>query len=119
MGVRRRPVRIVMTDLSAVMLDQALEGSDDRAAFARGLSEERLTRYFDKRDDRWHVKPVIRDRVQFKALNLLDPYMSLGRFDVVFCRNVLIYFDAELKQRILRKLHGVLKPGGKIGRAHV
>lgn len=112
MGVLRRPVQIVATDLSSIVLEQARAGSYDRAAIARGLSEERLTRYFDKRDDRWHVKPVIRERVQFKALNLLDPYMSLGRFDVVFCRNVLIYFDAELKQRILRKLHGVLKPGG-------
>lgn len=112
MGVLRRPVQILATDLSSLVLEQARAGVYDRAAIARGLSEERLIRYFDPLDDQWRVKPAIRDRVQFKAWNLLDPYMALGKFDVVFCRNVLIYFNAELKQRILHKLHAVLKPGG-------
>ena len=112
MGVLRRPVEILATDLSSIVLVQARAGTYDRAAIARGLSEERLTRYFDQLDDLWRVKPAVRERVQFKAWNLLDPYISLGKFDVVFCRNVLIYFDSELKQGILRKLHGVLKPGG-------
>lgn len=112
MGVLRRPLQIVATDLSTIVLDQARRGVYDRAAIARGLSEERISRYFDKVDDGWRVKPAVRERVEFKAWNLLDPYISLGKFDMVFCRNVLIYFDSELKRRILRKLHGVLKPGG-------
>lgn len=57
-------------------------------------------------------KPAIRSRVEFRALNLLDSYASLGKFDMVFCRNVLIYFSAEVKRDILLRIHGTLKPGG-------
>ena len=79
----------------------------------RGLSQERLTRYFDpKGPGRWVVKPAIRNRVEFRPLNLLDSYAALGKFDIVFCRNVLIYFSAEVKKDILTRIHATLKPGG-------
>ncbi|WMR32888.1 protein-glutamate O-methyltransferase CheR, partial [Metapseudomonas otitidis] len=61
---------------------------------------------------RWVVKPAIRNRVEFRALNLLDSYASLGKFDIVFCRNVLIYFSADVKKDILTRIHATLKPGG-------
>ena len=63
-------------------------------------------------DDKWRIKRDIRERVDFRVINLLDSYALLGRFDVIFCRNVLIYFAADLKQDILRRLHGALKPNG-------
>ncbi|MDQ2075463.1 protein-glutamate O-methyltransferase CheR [Marinimicrobium sp. ABcell2] len=113
MGALFRPVQILATDLSSIVLEQARAAEYDRSSVLRGLSDERLTRYFDvAKENIWRVKPVVRERVQFKAWNLLDPYASLGKFDMVFCRNVLIYFNPELKRRILQKLHTALKPGG-------
>ncbi|WP_111643295.1 CheR family methyltransferase [Marinimicrobium alkaliphilum] len=113
MGALARPVQIVATDLSSIVMDQARRGEYDRLSVVRGLSPEFRDRYFDSpQDNIWRVKPMIRDRIEFKAWNLLDPYSGLGRFDVIFCRNVLIYFDVDLKRRILLKLHGALKPGG-------
>ena len=113
MGALARPVQIVATDLSSIVLEQARQGIYDRLSVMRGLSQERRDMYFDPLDDnRWQVKPKLRECIEFRALNLLDSYTALGRFDVVFCRNVLIYFDAELKKRILEKIHSCLKPGG-------
>ncbi|MDO3382619.1 CheR family methyltransferase [Gilvimarinus algae] len=113
MGTLARPVQVVATDLSSIVLDQAREGIYDRLSVMRGLSAERRDQFFDPLDEnRWRVKPLLRERIEFRALNLLDSYAALGRFDIVFCRNVLIYFNAELKLKILQKIHGCLKPGG-------
>jgi len=113
MGALARPVQIVATDLSSIVLDQARRGEYDRLSVMRGMSDERLKRYFDNPGDRlWRVKPSVRDRIEFKAWNLLDSYAGLGKFDAVFCRNVLIYFNSELKREILEKIHKALKPGG-------
>jgi chemotaxis protein methyltransferase CheR len=77
------------------------------------LSRERLQRYFDvKSPGRWVVKPAVRSRVELRVQNLLDSYAVLGKFDVVFCRNVLIYFSADVKKDILKRIHATLKPGG-------
>ncbi|MGH1371947.1 MAG: CheR family methyltransferase [Cellvibrionaceae bacterium] len=109
----KRQVDLMATDLSSSMLDQARSGEYDRMSVVRGLSRERLDAYFDKLpNDIWRVKRVISDRVQFRALNLMDPYTALGQFDIIFCRNVLIYFSGDLKTDILRRLHGALKPNG-------
>ncbi|WP_439134121.1 CheR family methyltransferase [Pseudomaricurvus sp.] len=108
-----RSVEIVATDLSASMLKQAQAAEYDKMSVLRGLSPERRDAYFDQvSEEVWRVKPAIRSRVQFRSLNLLDSYGGLGRFDVIFCRNVLIYFTGELKQNILTRLHAALKPGG-------
>lgn len=113
MGVLTRPVQIVATDLSSIVLDQARKGEYDRLSILRGLPTDRLERYFDQPSENlWRIKPFVRERIEFKALNLLDAYGSLGRFDIVFCRNVLIYFNADLKRQILQKIHASLKPQG-------
>ncbi|MCJ8167776.1 CheR family methyltransferase [Atopomonas sediminilitoris] len=113
LGLLRGGVQIVATDLSGSMLNAAKAGEYDSLAIGRGLSQDRLQRYFDKKEDgRWGVKPPLKQRVEFRALNLLDSYASLGKFDLVFCRNVLIYFSAEVKKEILTKIHATLKPGG-------
>ncbi len=113
-GQLRAGVQIVATELSTAMLEASRQGEYDALAIARGLSPERLNRYFDKTavPGRWKVKPEIQRRVEFRPLNLLESYAALGKFDVVFCRNVLIYFSAEVKKDILRRIHGTLKPGG-------
>lgn len=106
-------VQIVATELSSTMLAACKAAEYDSLAIARGLSAERLQRYFDvKAPGRWAVKPAIRSRIEFRALNLLDSYAVLGKFDIVFCRNVLIYFSADVKKDILRRIHATLKPGG-------
>ena len=113
LGQLKAGVQIVATDLSGSMLNAAKSGEYDSLAMGRGLSQERLNRYFDaKGPGRWALKPAIKNRVEFRALNLLDSYASLGKFDVVFCRNVLIYFSAEVKKDILTRIHATLKPGG-------
>ena len=85
----------------------------DSLSIGRGLAQDRLVRYFDQPSPgKWRVKAPIRSRVEFRALNLLESYAILGKFDIVFCRNVLIYFSAERKKDILRRIHATLKPGG-------
>lgn len=106
-------VQIVATELSGAMLAASKAAEYDSLAIARGLSSERLQRYFDvKSPGRWAVKPAVRSRVEFRVQNLLDSYAVLGKFDVVFCRNVLIYFSADVKKDILKRIHATLKPGG-------
>ncbi len=113
LGQAKASVQIVATDLSPSMLQACKEGEYDSLAIARGLSRDRLENYFDKTPaGLWKVKPAIKSRVEFRALNLLDSYAGLGKFDVVFCRNVLIYFSAEAKKDILTRIHATLKPGG-------
>lgn len=109
----RLGVQIVATELSGTMLAASKAAEYDGLAIARGLSSERLQRYFDvAAPGRWVVKPPIRARVEFRTQNLLDSYAALGKFDIVFCRNVLIYFSADVKKDILRRIHATLKPGG-------
>ncbi len=113
LGQFKAGVQIVATDLSGSMLNACKSGEYDTLAMGRGLSQDRLQRYFDpKGPGRWEVKAPIKGRVEFRALNLLESYATLGKFDVVFCRNVLIYFSAEVKKDILTRIHATLKPGG-------
>ncbi len=111
-GALPNNIQIVATDISASMLREAGLAQYDRMALARGISEERLQRFFVARGERWEVRPEIRSRVSFRELNLMNSYGALGRFDIVFCRNVLIYFSTELKSDILRRLAQSLNPGG-------
>lgn len=111
-GRLKSDVKIVATDISGSVLEAARKAEYEMLAIGRGLSPERQKQYFVKTaSGSWQVKPQIRAMVEFRELNLLERYM-LGRFDVVFCRNVLIYFSAELKRDILSRMHQVLTPGG-------
>ncbi len=104
---------IIATDISTQVLEQARRGEYEMLAIGRGLSQERLTQHFrETPNGGWAVKPDIKSRVRFQSINLLGQYSAMGKFDVIFCRNVLIYFSSEKKTEILTKMHGVLKPGG-------
>jgi len=105
-------IQIIGTDISASMLRQADSAIYDQMSLARGISEERRKRFFNLRGDKWEVKPELRSRVAFRELNLMHNFASLGRFDIVFCRNVLIYFSSELKSDILRRIAQTLNPRG-------
>lgn len=113
LGMLKQPVEVVATELSRRMLEASKAAEYDRLSLARGLSPERLKRFFEPvGSDRFRVKSEVRQRIRFQPLNLLDSYMALGKFDVVFCRNVLIYFSGARKADILRRMHATLRPGG-------
>lgn len=106
---------IVATDISTHVLSQARSGVYEMLALGRGLSNERKKQYFvEKPDGSWEVSREIKSRVRFQHFNLLGSYASMGKFDIIFCRNVLIYFSSDLKLEILRKMHSCLKPGGHL-----
>jgi chemotaxis protein methyltransferase CheR len=115
LGVLRQPVEIVATELSRSMLEVCKAAEYDQLSLSRGLSPERLKRFFEPvAGDRYRVKQEIRQRIRFQPLNLLDSLIALGKFDVIFCRNVLIYFSSERKADILRRMHAALRPGGHL-----
>mgnify|MGYP000471656388 FL=1 len=112
-GALRAGVEIVATDLSSEMLQKCELGIYDELSLARGLSPQRRQAFFQQNESGlMQVKPDVRRMVSFRSLNLLSSYAALGRFDIVFCRNVLIYFSAEVKQRILQQIAGQLQPQG-------
>ncbi len=111
-GVMSGEVAIVATDISPAIVNQARSARYDSLSMARGLSLERKQRYFRLEGDMMEIIPAVRTRVQFRELNLLQSYALLGRFDVIFCRNVLIYFAGDSKRDILERLGRALNPGG-------
>lgn len=92
---------IVATDLSPEMLNKAKAGIYTQFEVQRGLPIMMLIRYFRQIDEKWQIDQAIRSMVKFRLFNLLDSPEPLGKFDVIFCRNVLIYFDQETKARVL------------------
>jgi len=111
-GRMKGVLEIVATDISPSMLDEARKGVYCGLASSRGLSPEQRDKYFSVRDDCLEVRPEIKRRVAFRELNLTRGYELLGRYDVIFCRNVLIYFSHEQKKDILQRMSRVLNPGG-------
>ncbi len=105
---------IVGTDLSREVLERAKSGLYSQFEVQRGLPIQMLVKYFEKKDDQWQIKPEIRAMVQYKELNLLHDLKALGNFDVVFCRNVLIYFDQATKGRILENISKLMPNDGML-----
>ena len=105
-------IEILATDISTQILLEAKKGVYSGIAASRGLSTEQQRRYFIQRGDKQEVRPEIKQRVRFKELNLTKGYELLGRFDVIFCRNVLIYFSSSQKQDILNRMARTLNSGG-------
>ena len=105
-------VDILGTDLSRHCIAAAREGVYTQFEMQRGLPISQLLRYFRQEGDRWRVNEHLRSRVRFEEFNLLSDYGAFGRFDVIFCRNVLIYFDVPMKQNVLNRLAQVVCPDG-------
>ncbi len=97
-------VEIVATDLSNEVLAKAKAGIYNQFEVQRGLPIQMLVKFFSQVGETWQVAPEIRGMVQFRPLNLLNDFASLGGFDLVFCRNVLIYFDQDTKIGVLNRL---------------
>lgn len=111
-GALTNNIQIIATDISPSVLREATLAQYDKMSITRGMSDDRVKRYFTQKNDRWEVRPELRTRVTFRELNLMQSYASLGRFDIVFCRNVLIYFSSELKKDILTRIAQSLNPRG-------
>jgi chemotaxis protein methyltransferase CheR len=105
-------IEIVGTDLSSEMVERAREGRYSQLEVNRGLPASALVRYFERDGAGWRVNAQLRSMTRFSELNLMRPFPSVGRFDVVFLRNVLIYFDVDTKRDILRRVRQVLAPDG-------
>lgn len=109
-----RVIEIIGTDIAREPLARGAQGLYSQFEVQRGLPARLLVKYFKKEDAGWRISQQLRDMVKFREWNLLSDLSGLGRFDVVFCRNVLIYFDQSLKARTLEAISRQLSPDGAI-----
>jgi chemotaxis protein methyltransferase CheR len=107
-------VLITATDISPSVLKVAKAATYDALSLSRGLSPERRQRFFEVKGNDAIVVDKIRERVRFQELNLMNRFPLLGRYDLIFCRNVLIYFSAELKNDIVTRMARTLEPDGYV-----
>jgi chemotaxis protein methyltransferase CheR len=107
-------VEIVATDISVEVLEKAKAGIYSQFEVQRGLPIQLLLKHFTQIGENWQIAPAIRSMVSFRPLNLIQNFGHLGTFDIVFCRNVLIYFDADTKADVLRRVAQALTPGGAV-----
>ncbi len=105
-------IDIVGTDISRAVLARAQEGAFTQFEVQRGLPIQLLIKYFRQVGDRWEIAPEVKAMVQFREGNLMGDLSALGTFNVVFCRNVLIYFDLAQKTAILGRIAKIMKPDG-------
>ena len=105
-------IDLLASDINAEMIDRGKEGLYNQFEVLRGLPIQMLARHFHNEGGEWRLSSSIRGRVQFEVFNLLDSYERFGQFDVIFCRNVLIYFDQSMKHDVLGRLADALAPDG-------
>ena len=105
-------IEIIGTDLSTEVLEKAKAGIYTQFEVQRGLPINQLLKYFTQTGDTWQINANMRSMVQYRKLNLLENFSALGQFDIVFCRNVLIYFDNATKIDILGRIAKQLAPDG-------
>ncbi len=112
MGLTDWDLRIIGTDLAESVLERARAGRYSQLEINRGLPAAYLVKYFTRQGLEWQLRDEIRRMVRFERHDLRDSFNHFAPFDVVFCRNVLIYFDVETKKKILRQIHSSLWKGG-------
>lgn len=105
-------VEIVGTDLSKAALARAEAAVYTHFEVQRGLPIQMMVKYFQQESGGWRVKEDLRKWTRFRSLNLLEPFQHLGTFDIIFCRNVLIYFENPIKKQILDRMSKMLRPDG-------
>jgi chemotaxis protein methyltransferase CheR len=107
-------VEITATDFSAAALSRAKAGIFNQFEVQRGLPIQLLMKYFTPVPEGYAIKPEIRQRVSYQEINLLDPFPAHWQFDIIFCRNVLIYFDVPTKKDVIDRMARLLAPKGSL-----
>ncbi len=105
-------ITIFATDISDEILRKASVGNFSDFELGRGLSGIFRDKYFTNKNGLWHIKDRVRSMVKFQKINLLEPFRGLGKFDIIFCRNVAIYFDLDTKKKLFDRIADVLVPEG-------
>ncbi len=105
-------IRLFGTDISDAAIAKASYGLYNKFEAARGLEPSRLHRYFDVHENGYKIKDQIRVMAQFKKMNLMQPFSQMGKFDIILCRNVMIYFTPKDRKRIYENIAKVLEPDG-------
>lgn len=105
-------IQLLASDLNAAMLDRAREGVYSQLEVNRGLPASMLVKYFEKRGNDWRIADRVRRGVEFREINLARDWASVPRMDLIFLRNVMIYFDVEAKRTILSQVRETLRPDG-------
>jgi len=111
-GTRATTFSILASDVSEAALSAAKTGEYDAREIARGISSSQTALYFERAATRFRLAPSVRQLVTFRQINLCRSLTGIGPFDLICCRNVLIYFDAATRQRICQQLHGLLRDDG-------
>jgi chemotaxis protein methyltransferase CheR len=105
-------VSLMATDISSVVLDIAKSGRYNKFEISRGLTPQQLNKYFIEKDNYWQIKDDIRKMVRFQQMNLMKPFVGMGTFDIVFCRNVAIYFTLDDRKNLFDRIANVMAPEG-------
>ena len=105
-------VKLLGTDISDAAIAQASNGKYNKFEIERGLARDKLNKYFTVSGQTWKINDQIRSMVNFRKLNLMQPFTGLGKFDIVLCRNVAIYFTLEDRKKLFNKIADVLEPDG-------
>lgn len=110
--LRNWKIELLATDISPSVIERASEGSYSQVEVNRGLPAPMMLKYFKRSGTRWTIAPELRGAVEFRQLNLLQPVTGVQPMDVVFLRNVLIYFKPETKAQVLVSVHKLMAPDG-------
>lgn len=105
-------LKLLGTDISDAAIAQASYGTYNKFEIERGLERSKLTKYFTSTGANWKIKDELRAMATFRKLNLMTPFTALGRWDIIFCRNVAIYFTLEDRKKLFNRLADVLEPDG-------
>jgi chemotaxis protein methyltransferase CheR len=105
-------VMVLGTDISGMAIARASQGTYSQFEMDRGLTSERMEQHFIHEGDVWKIKDEIRAMATFKKMNLMQPFVGLGKFDIIFCRNVAIYFTIEDRKKLFRQIEDVLAADG-------
>jgi len=112
LGNNGHNITLMGTDLSDAAITQASAGTYNKFEIERGLPREKLQRYFTPLGGNWKIKDEIRSMAAFRRMNLMEPFTGFGKFDIIFCRNVAIYFTLQDRQKLFNKIANVLQPDG-------
>lgn len=109
---KKYQIKLLGTDISSAAIAQASYGRYNKFEISRGLPPTKVKKYFNPDGENWRIKDEIRAMAVFKKLNLTEPFFGLGKFDIILCRNVAIYFSLDERKRLYEKIAGVLEPDG-------